>query len=139
MGLATSRCTLTCPTSWSTSSALFDLKAAGFRDPVLVSSTDGVGTKVAIAQALDKHDTVGIDLVAMSANDLICCGARPLFSLAGLGDRIKLFCTVYDPRSGRYYFDYSLFVTIVIGVLCLAGALWFLVRETRKSFRGGSA
>ena len=66
-------------------------------------------------------------------------GARPLFSLAGLGDRIKLFCTVYDPRSGRYYFDYSLFVTIVIGVLCLAGALWFLVRETRKSFRGGSA
>ena len=70
---------------------------------------------------------------------LIFGGARPLFSLAGLGDRIKLFCTVYDPRSGRYYFDYSLFVTIVIGVLCLAGALWFLVRETRKSFRGGSA
>lgn len=70
---------------------------------------------------------------------LIFGGGRPLFSLAGLGDRIKLFCTVYDPRTGRYYFDYSLFVTIVIGVLCLAGAFWFLVRETRKSFRGGSA
>ena len=70
---------------------------------------------------------------------LIFCGARPLFSLSCLGDRIKLFCTVYDPRTGRYYFDYSLFVTILIGAFCLAGALWFLVREARKSLTSGGA
>ncbi len=58
---------------------LFALKPGRYREPVLAASTDGVGTKVAIAQAMDKHDTIGLDLVAMVVDDLVVCGAEPLF------------------------------------------------------------
>ena len=61
--------------------ALFDFKKTGVSDPLLVTSTDGVGTKLEVARLQDRHDTIGIDLVAMCVNDLITCGARPIIFL----------------------------------------------------------
>ncbi|MDQ6658030.1 MAG: phosphoribosylformylglycinamidine cyclo-ligase [Actinomycetota bacterium] len=72
--------------------SLFRLPVDKYRDPILASSSDGVGTKSAIAQAMDKHDTIGIDLVAMVVDDLVACGAEPLF----LQDYIA--CGKIDPQ-----------------------------------------
>src|SRR6202041_132258 len=60
---------------------LFDLKSAGFSDPILVAATDGVGTKIKIAIENNRHETIGMDLVAMSVKDLVVQGAEPLFFL----------------------------------------------------------
>jgi phosphoribosylformylglycinamidine cyclo-ligase len=88
--------------------ALFDLKAAGFRDPILVSTTDGVGTKLKIAIAAGRHETIGIDLVAMCVNDLIVQGAEPLFFL-------DYFATgKLDVETGR---------TIIAGIAEACGAV----------------
>ncbi|MFZ5801939.1 MAG: phosphoribosylformylglycinamidine cyclo-ligase [Candidatus Omnitrophota bacterium] len=65
----------------NTYASLFDLAKSGIRDPLIVSSTDGVGTKLELARLLKKHNTVGIDLVAMCVNDIVTCGAKPLFFL----------------------------------------------------------
>ena len=61
--------------------SFFKLAKAKYRNPVLVSSADGVGTKLMIAKLMNKHDTVGIDAVAMNVNDILCAGAEPLFFL----------------------------------------------------------
>ena len=64
--------------------------------------------------------------------DLVFGRYQPLASVQGIIDRIKLFCTVYDPNSGRYYFDYSLFAGIAIGLFCLGLILTVLIREWRR-------
>ena len=83
---------------------LFAPDLAGMAEPVLVSGTDGVGTKQRIAQLMDRHDTVGIDCVAMCVNDIVCCGAKPLFFLdyiaIGKNDPQKVAALVSDVAEG---------------------------------------
>jgi protein SCO1/2 len=71
--------------------------------------------------------------------ELVFGREKPFFSLEGISARVKLFCTVYDPNTGRYYFNYSLFASIVIGAVCLMLVLIALIRETRKAMKSRQA
>ena len=83
---------------------LFQPDLSGMEEPVFVSGTDGVGTKIRIAQLMDKHSTIGIDCVAMCANDIVCCGAKPLFFLdyiaLGKNDPVKVASIVSGVADG---------------------------------------
>ena len=83
---------------------LFAPDLTGMEKPVLVSGTDGVGTKQRVAQLMDRHDTVGIDCVAMCVNDIVCCGAKPLFFLdyiaIGKNDPVKVASLVAGVAEG---------------------------------------
>ena len=105
--------------------------AGGFDHMAQVSVLDKTGT---IYQQI-YGSTFEPPAVVEPLKQLILGGERSIFSLAGLGDRVRLFCTVFDPNTGRYYFDYSLLVTIFVGAGSLLGIFVFLVRETRKSLR----
>jgi phosphoribosylformylglycinamidine cyclo-ligase len=98
---------------------LFDLKACGFKDPVLVAANDGVGTKLRVAIEADRHRTVGIDLVAMSVNDLVVQGAEPLFFL-------DYFAT------GRLSVDTAADVVAGIADGCLAAGCALIGGETAE-------
>jgi protein SCO1/2 len=109
----------------------FAASAGGFEHAAQVTVLDGEGKVYSQIYG----GTFQPPAVVEPLKSLIYGGARPVYSLAGLGDRIKLFCTVYDPRTGRYYFDYSLVLSVAIGAMVLAGMLVFLVREVRRSIR----
>jgi len=111
----------------------FVASAGGFDHPAQVTVVDKEGRVYSQIYG----GSFAAPAIVEPLKSLIYGGSRPVFSLAGLGDRIKLICTVYDPRTGRYYFDYSIILSAFIGASCLALAFHFLVRELRKSTRAG--
>jgi protein SCO1/2 len=111
----------------------FAASAGGFDHPAQVTVVDDEGRVFSQIYG----GAFAPPAVVEPLKSLIYGGARPIFSLAGLSDRIKLICTVYDPRTGRYYFDYSIILSVFIGASFLAGVFHFLLRELRKSARAG--
>jgi protein SCO1/2 len=111
----------------------FVASADGFDHPAQVTVADSEGRVYSQIYG----GSFAIPAVVDPLKSLIYGGSRPVFSLAGLSDRIKLICTVYDPRTGHYYFDYSIVLSAFIGASFLALAFHFLVRELRKSTRAG--
>jgi protein SCO1 len=111
----------------------FAASATGFDHPAQVTVVDKDGRVYSQIYG----GSFAIPAVVEPLKSLIYGGSRPVFSLAGLGDRIKLICTVYDARTGRYYFDYSIILSVFIGASFLAIAFHFLIRELRKSLRAG--
>ncbi|HXZ16119.1 MAG TPA: hypothetical protein VEH77_09150, partial [Roseiarcus sp.] len=111
----------------------FVASADGFDHPAQITVVDKEGRVYSQIYG----GSFAIPAIVEPLKSLIYGGSRPVLSLAGLGDRIKLICTVYDPRTGRYYFDYSIILSAFIGASCLALAFHFLVRELRKSTRAG--
>jgi protein SCO1/2 len=111
----------------------FAASASGFDHPAQVTVVDKEGKVYSQIYG----GSFAPPSVVEPLKSLIYGGSRPVFSLAGLSDRIKLLCTVYDPRTGRYYFDYSLILTVLIGAPFLTGTLHFLLRELRKTVRAG--
>ena len=109
----------------------FFSSAGGFDHMAQVTIVDKTGV---IYQQV-YGSSFGIPAIVEPLKQLVFGYERSVFSLAGLGDRVKLFCTIYDPKTGRYYFDYSLPLSIIIGLGCLLGILVFLIREIRKTQR----
>lgn len=103
----------------------------GFDHPAQITVLDGGGTIFSQIYG----STFSIPTIVDPLRDIVLGRSRSAFSLQGLGDRVKLFCTVYDPATGRYSFDYSLLASIFIGAGCLILVLVFLIREARKAHR----
>lgn len=103
--------------------------AGGFEHAAQVTVIDGDGKVYAQIYG----GTFPPPAVIEPLKALIFGGARPVLSLGGLSDRMKLFCTVYDARTGKYYFSYAIFLSAAAGALSLLGVLAFLIRELRKN------
>ena len=106
----------------------FYARAGGFDHPAQVSIVNAEGKLVSQVYGAVFEPPVIVEPL----KDLVFGRFRPVTSVQGVIDRIKLFCTVYDPKSGRYIFDYSMFVGMGIGIGCLGLVLAFLVREWRR-------
>jgi protein SCO1/2 len=109
--------------------------AGGFDHTAQVSVVDASGR---IYQQI-RGDEFGPPAIVEPLKDLLFGQRRPILSVEGLKERIKLFCTVYNPNTGRYYFNYSLLIGIAIGLASLALVLAWLIREFRLSGRSGGA
>lgn len=109
--------------------------AGGFEHVAQVSVIDKRGTVYRQVYG----STFDTPQIVEPLKELIFSREQPFLSVAGIMDRVKLFCTVYNPNTGRYYFNYSLFFSIFIGLVSLSLVLYVLVRETRKSMRSGGA